>query len=658
MKYLLLLIIICSPLSLIAQYAAGDSILVRTTFTRQFDKEIIDNYLNSEDPLKVKAGLLSNSHSEDTSFVNDIINLDFKKYGDYLTFSLGQIGKSKLSTSFLLTKLSRSENKFRNECFEAIGKTGDSLTLHKLLSYSLDSTNFNDDGLPLAIVDFNFRGIKNEKSISYLTKKLYKPEIEQAELFNTLFALYRIGPDEKSIPKLRQLFELKNSNINIPIKLYALNNLRKLETIPFEFELAIKLISDESWEIRTESARLLCYYEFTTFSQMKKYLELLDDKNPNVSRATAVSIKNVKTKKLVSDSLQTYLINKIENNELTKNTTGDIFISTCSLFPSLTYDYIDEYEDVVEQKFIYRLLRSNIQNPEWNFEYLTDNIDDATEIELLDLLPPLIELQNHFLNSNKYSQLLIDILNGNFPSSITIVADGIKLPFIHHYHTILQQIIIDQIFKYLNNTQYIESLLSLANLSGKMNENFEHTVLDMLSESKMVSISNFAQRKLGNNTGIIKSDENFNELWENSFKYSGAVITTEKGKFEIVFYPEYAPITVGNFIKLAEKKFYNNVLFHRVVPDFVIQTGDKTGTGWGGPGYDIVSEFSLLPFNSNYMGMASSGKDTEGSQWFVMHSNYPHLNRRYTNFAKVVEGTDIIPLIDEGDKIINIKLKK
>ncbi|MCK5087761.1 MAG: peptidylprolyl isomerase, partial [Melioribacteraceae bacterium] len=90
----------------------------------------------------------------------------------------------------------------------------------------------------------------------------------------------------------------------------------------------------------------------------------------------------------------------------------------------------------------------------------------------------------------------------------------------------------------------------------------------------------------------------------------------------------------------------------------VIQAGDTTETGWGGPGYDIVSEFSLLPFNTNYMGMASSGKDTEGSQWFVMHSNFPHLNRRYTNFAEVMEGTDIISIIDEGDKIINIKLKK
>ncbi|MCK5087949.1 MAG: peptidylprolyl isomerase, partial [Melioribacteraceae bacterium] len=613
---ILLLLIIFFPFSLIAQYTVGDSLLVRTTFTRQFDKEIIDNYLNSNDPIKVKAGLLSISHSEDTSFVDDIINLDYKKYGDYLTFSLGQIGTSEKSTSFLLTKLSQSENEFRNECYEAIGKTGDSLTLHKLLNYSLDdTTDFNDDGLPLAIVNFYVRSINNENSITYLTNKLYNPDIEQDELFNTLFALYRIGPDEKSIPMLKQLLELKNSDMNTPIKLYALDNLRKLETFPFEYELLTKLTSDKSWEIRTESARLLCYFEFSSFSQMKKYLELLDDKNPNVSRAAALSIKNINAKKSVSDSLQTYLTNKIEKEELTKNTTGEIFISTCSLFPYLTYDYIDEYEDVVEQKFIYRLLRSNIQNPEWNFEYLTDNIDDAAEIDLLDLLPALLELQNHFLNNKEHTQFLIDILNGNFPSSISIVADGIERPFIHHYHTILEQIIIDQIFKYLNNTQYIESLISLANLSGKMNENFEHTVLDMLSESKQVSISNFAQRKLGNNIGIIKSDENFNELWENSFKYSGAVITTEKGKFEIIFYPGYAPITTGNFVKLADEQFYNDVLFHRVVPDFVIQAGDTTGTGWGGPGYDIVSEFSLLPFNTNYMGMASSGKDTEGSQW-------------------------------------------
>ncbi len=96
--------------------------------------------------------------------------------------------------------------------------------------------------------------------------------------------------------------------------------------------------------------------------------------------------------------------------------------------------------------------------------------------------------------------------------------------------------------------------------------------------------------------------------------------------------------------------------FHRVVPGFVIQGGDPSATGWGGPGYNIISEFSPLTYQIGLVGMASAGKDTEGSQWFVMHGNYPHLNGRYSIFAKVIQGMDVVYKIDQNDKILNVQL--
>ena len=136
-----------------------------------------------------------------------------------------------------------------------------------------------------------------------------------------------------------------------------------------------------------------------------------------------------------------------------------------------------------------------------------------------------------------------------------------------------------------------------------------------------------------------------------------ALVTTSAGQFTIELYPSIAPISTGNFIRLSETGVFNNLYFHRVVPDFVIQTGDPSGTGWGGPGYTILSEFSPLPFNTYYVGMASSGKDTEGSQWFVMQNSYPHLNGRYTNFGKVISGFETIANVDENDKVISIEIK-
>ena len=90
--------------------------------------------------------------------------------------------------------------------------------------------------------------------------------------------------------------------------------------------------------------------------------------------------------------------------------------------------------------------------------------------------------------------------------------------------------------------------------------------------------------------------KNFAHFWSNAFRYKYAVVKTSKGNFKIEFLPALAPVSVGNFCYLTLKKFFNGLNFHRVVPGFVIQGGDPLGSGWGGPGYEIVSEFSDIPF--------------------------------------------------------------
>lgn len=120
-------------------------------------------------------------------------------------------------------------------------------------------------------------------------------------------------------------------------------------------------------------------------------------------------------------------------------------------------------------------------------------------------------------------------------------------------------------------------------------------------------------------------------------------------------YPEIAPETVKNFIDLVEKGFYDGTIFHRVIPGFMIQGGDPTGTGTGGPGYNIRGEFSGNGFENNLkhdrgiLSMARSmHPDSAGSQFFVMVAKSPHLDGQYAAFGKVIEG------IETADKIVNI----
>ncbi len=136
-----------------------------------------------------------------------------------------------------------------------------------------------------------------------------------------------------------------------------------------------------------------------------------------------------------------------------------------------------------------------------------------------------------------------------------------------------------------------------------------------------------------------------------------AVLTTQKGTFTIDLLPEDAPLTVDNFVKLARAGYFNGLEVHRVVPNFVMQDGDPRGDGNGGPGWSIRCEVNMVPYERGAVGMALSGKDTGGSQWFVTHSPQPHLDGGYTVFGRVNEtGMKVVDKIVRGDKIVSVRI--
>jgi peptidylprolyl isomerase len=134
-------------------------------------------------------------------------------------------------------------------------------------------------------------------------------------------------------------------------------------------------------------------------------------------------------------------------------------------------------------------------------------------------------------------------------------------------------------------------------------------------------------------------------------------LETIRGEIFIDLYKNMAPFTVMTVLKLAgQRSLYNGLIFHRVVPNFVIQGGDPRGDGWGGPGFAIRSEFVPVTFDAGAVGIASSGKDTEGCQFFIMHSPAPHLDGRYTLFGRVTSGMDVVNKIVLGDRIFSLKI--
>jgi len=137
-----------------------------------------------------------------------------------------------------------------------------------------------------------------------------------------------------------------------------------------------------------------------------------------------------------------------------------------------------------------------------------------------------------------------------------------------------------------------------------------------------------------------------------------ATLATDKGEIELELHPEHAPQTVNNFVFLAREGFYDGVTFHRVIDDFMIQGGDPTGTGRGGPGYSFADELDGNPLRheAGVISMANAGPDTNGSQFFITHAPQPHLDGRHTVFGKVTSGQDVVDAIEQGDAITRVTI--
>jgi peptidyl-prolyl cis-trans isomerase B (cyclophilin B) len=145
---------------------------------------------------------------------------------------------------------------------------------------------------------------------------------------------------------------------------------------------------------------------------------------------------------------------------------------------------------------------------------------------------------------------------------------------------------------------------------------------------------------------------------EESMKDIRIIVKTDKGNIEGVLYPAKAPVTVANFLNLAKRGYYDGLTFHRVIPDFMVQGGDPTGTGSGGPGYRFEDECTpeLKHDKPGIFSMANAGPGTNGSQFFITHVPTPWLDGKHTVYGSVTKGQDIVNAIAQGDKIKSIEI--
>lgn len=202
---------------------------------------------------------------------------------------------------------------------------------------------------------------------------------------------------------------------------------------------------------------------------------------------------------------------------------------------------------------------------------------------------------------------------------------------------------------YIKIKQNIDESLSISPtpVLGESNNETEGSFLGVTKDS--VTQSQQKQIKQYKNfPGVLNSDQLSNKK---------AVIVTSKGKIEFEIFPD-APKAASNFMLLAQNKFYDGLIFHRVVPGFVAQGGDPLGTGKGGPGYSFEDEPVTRSYDKGIVAMANSGPNTNGSQFFIMLEDNPNLPPNYTIFGKVISGQEVVEKIVIGDIMQQIVIQQ
>lgn len=291
-----------------------------------------------------------------------------------------------------------------------------------------------------------------------------------------------------------------------------------------------------------------------------------------------------------------------------------------------------------------------------------DNLDEILRGHLANDDPFLRSTAAELIAERPSSKQNIDALKASFAKSMILDKrdNDAQLAIIDALYKLDKRESVGALLMSLNAADYLVRKKAFELLTDKdLQKDFPGIAISLEAARKnkndqVLPYSVIAGTRLGQ---VLNTDADYRRALSRKNGSVKAVLTTEKGAFTIDLFPEDAPLTVDNFIKLANAKYFDGLEVHRVVPNFVMQDGDPRGDGNGGPGWSIRCEVNMLIYERGAVGMALSGKDTGGSQWFVTHSPQPHLDGGYTIFGHVNEtGMKVVDKIVRGDKILSVKI--
>ncbi len=631
-------IILCASLIwLVACTTQPDSInkfsdpLLRTIYTLQ-DKRSTDSlllFLSHKNSIYRKEAALAFASVQDTlaaeALSHSLLHDSDSEVRSSAAFALGQT-PCVVSSDALTKSLSQEKDEIvLREVLEALGKVLPTQQLTTLIAYQPKNTN-TEAGKAWGIYRLGLRRITDSVVVKAAYQNLSSTHEETLLATTNFFArttLVDFNDDQ-------DLLQVSSAHSNVLVRIAATQGLRNVKSDSVRLLLQERT-KDTDERVRVSAVRALRSFDFADVKET--FFKTLSDKSLQVRVAVAEALNNFATKdaapqlKLMADSASDWRV---------QSTLYEVVASLDpkpATFESIKLKY-EQATNSYHKAALLNVLGRSANNVSFVGKELIDSNDP---IVLSSAAQSLTSCNNATDFKEKDKPLLLQwyqqaITKGD--AAVTGIIAQVLGDSTKNYKPLIKDV---------NFLKEARAKLSLP----KDNESIQplEAALAYLEGRKAEEVKNEFNHPIDWNL--------VNTILENQTVF----IKTTKGNIILKLLVNEAPGSVVNFVMLAKQHYFDEKFFHRVVPNFVIQAGCNRGDGYGSEPYSIRSEFTNRRYKEGSIGMASAGKDTEGTQWFITHSPTPHLDGRYTIFAEVTSGMEVVNAIEVGDKIIEVSIQ-
>lgn len=563
-------------------------------------------------------------------------------------YAIGQLGSREtvdpLMNAFVNRDTVDVDNSFNATILESIGKTGNKSLLEALAS--VNNYRTTDTLLLLgqtrAIYRYATRGITSQiatdRMIDLVGSSEYPDEVR------VMAANYLVRANNIDLSKGQfRIAEALTASDEPNLRMAAALALRKVNDPDILKILQSQLIVEKDYRVKVNILKALGNYNY--IDNIDLIIDHLDDKNVHVANAAAQYLVDH------GNRTDAEIYKSFATKDIDHTVRAKIYASVLKHLPAyytnsksrIRTDIMKYLDELKDKPYVAKHYVTAMGYDPYNYVYLKEAALDSSSVVVKSAgMEALFEIVSS------------DAFVNTFRSRTNLVKKEIL------------EIIKEQFTKGDVGTMAIGARIIAKEENGYrdliQSDSFLIASAEKLSLPKELETYNEIKKALAylNNVKYEPEKASYNHPidWKTLATVSDstiAVVKTDKGNFTIQFFGKDAPGSVANFINLANDDFFDNKVYHRVVPNFVIQGGCPRGDGYGSLEYSIRTELPQLYYDDEgYLGMASAGLHTEGTQWFVTHSPTPHLDGKYTIFGKVIDGMEVVHAIVEGDKINDV----